>query len=436
MQIKPKELLRTLGKAYIVLTLLVLTRPFVSFLGPESGEFGGKIFYILFGLYIIIVPIALARLGRFVWVASRDKPLMFLIGFALISVLWSYAPAATLRQIMVFMGEGFLGVYVAMHYSLREQIGIFSWVLGIAAVLSLFVALIFPTIGIGSKGMAEAWTGIYDHKNVLGTLMALSAILFLLLTGDFRQKWVAWGGFSLSVTLVLLARSLTPLLAVIGILCLMPLYHSLRWRDMRAKAIVIFAGVLVVSVTIVIFAANPEPFFRAAGRDPVQNTFVGRIQLWDDLLHKVEKRPLLGYGLGGFWLGWEGESADIWAKYGWNPPHAHNGYLDIWLDLGLIGLGLMLCHIFLNFRRGIVLMRSTGATEDLWALAYLTFVSFTSLTGVTLITRRAGIFWALYVALSLSMCIQLRRMAIASTEHKQLPSAKKPNGKKRPSRAE
>jgi exopolysaccharide production protein ExoQ len=433
MKIKPKALLRTLGNVHIVLTLLVLTRPFVSFLGRESGESEGKIFFILFGLYLLILPIVLVRLGQFAWVALRDKLLMLLIGFAVISVLWSYAPEATLRQSVTFLGEAFLGVYLAMQYSLREQMRIFAWVLGIAAVLSLFVAFTFPTLGIGSTVHPEAWTGIYDHKNYLGRLMALSAVLFFLSSGDFRKRWVAWGGFILSASLVLLARSLTSLLALIAILGLMPLYRSLRWRDIRAKAMVIFAGALIVSVTIVILAANPEPFFRAAGRDPVQNTLVGRMQLWNDLLHKVEQRPLLGYGLGAFWLGWEGESADIWARHGW-ATHAHNGYLDIWLDLGLIGLVLMLSHIFLNFRRGLLLMRSTGATEGLWALAYLTFVSLTSLTEVTLLTRRAGIFWALYVALSISMCIQLRRIGITSNERKQLPSAKKPDGKKRLSR--
>ena len=415
MKIRTKNLWRSLGTIHVVITLFVLTRPFVAFLGAERGAFGGEIFYILFGLYVIIVPLVLARLGRFFWVASRDKLLMLLIGFALISVLWSYAPGATLRQIIVFMGETFLGVYLAMQYSLREQMRIFAWVFGIATVLSLIVTLAFPVIGLGSKGNPEAWTGIYDHKNLLGNLMALSAILFFIVTGNFKKKWIAWGGFILSVVLVFLSRSLTSLLALIVILALMPLYRSLRWRDIGAKAVVICTAILVISVTIVIVFATPDPFFKVAGRDPVHNTLVSRIHLWSDLLHKVEQRPLLGYGLGAFWLGLEGESADIWEKQdGWSPPHAHNGYLDIWLDLGLIGLGMMLFHLFINFLRGTFLMRSTATNSGIWALAFLTFLSFTSLTGVTLITRAAGIYWAFYVALSLSMCIQLRRMGIAS----------------------
>jgi len=431
LKIRPKNFWRTLGQIHIVLTLLVLTRPFASFLGGEKGEFKGKISFILFGLCLIIVPIVLVRLGRFVWVASRDKLLMVLIGFALISVLWSYAPEATLRQSVTLLGGAFLGIYLAMHYSVHEQMRIFAWVLGIAAVLSFFVALAFPALGIGITVNPEAWTGIYDHKNVLGRSMALSAVLFFISIGYLRKRWIGWGGFILSFVLVLLSRSLTSLVAVIAILGLMPLYRSLRWRDLRAKAVVICAVALLISVTIVMFAANPAPFFKAVGRDPVKNTLVvGRMQLWNDLLHKAEQRPLLGYGLGAFWLGWEGELADIGARHGWNPQSAHNGYLDIWLELGLIGLGVMLCHLFLNFRRGTILIRSSGAIEGLWALAYLTFLSLTNLTQATLITRSAGLFWTFYVALSVSMCIQLRRMSIASHEHAQLMSADKSNGGK------
>ena len=433
---KLKKFWRALALIHIILTLFVLTRPFVSFLGAEKGEFGGKIFYILFGLCLIIVPIVLVRLRQFVWVALRDKLLMLLIAFALISVLWSYAPEATLRQSVTLLGETFLGVYLAMHYSVREQMRIVAWVLGIAAVLSLIAALAFPTLGIGSKSMPEAWTGIYGHKNIFGKLMALSTVIFFIFTKDCRKKWIGWGGFILSFVLVLLSRSLTSLVALIVILGLMPLYRSLRWRDIRAKAVVICAGALVVSVTIVVLATNPDPFFNALGRDPGQNTLVSRMHLWGDLLHKVEQRPLLGYGLGAFWLGWEGESADIWSKQdGWTPPHAHNGYLDIWLDLGLIGLGIMLCHLVLNFRRGIGLMRSVGPTGGLWALAYLTFLLLTSLTEDTLITRAPGILWTIYVALTLSMCVRLHRIGIASNERKELLSAKNSNIMKRLTRA-
>jgi len=75
----------------------------------------------------------------------------------------------------------------------------------------------------------------------------------------------------------------------------------------------------------------------ALGKDV---TLTGRVPLWLALIPFLQERPWTGYGLGGFWLGWEGPSAYVWSQVGWDPSHGHNGYLDLWLDLGLIGLSL------------------------------------------------------------------------------------------------
>ena len=90
----------------------------------------------------------------------------------------------------------------------------------------------------------------------------------------------------------------------------------------------------------------------------------------------------------------------------------YQAYLDILLDLGLVGLVMAMIHILMSFRRGFILAHSTSTPEALWALAYLTFVSIASLAAVTLITVASGIFWTYYVALTLSLCQRTRQQSL------------------------
>ncbi len=61
------------------------------------------------------------------------------------------------------------------------------------------------------------------------------------------------------------------------------------------------------------------------------------------MLQEITKRPILGYGFHAFWgRGLSGEATNIALSTGWVLAHSHNGFLDIWLDLGAVGLGLVL----------------------------------------------------------------------------------------------
>ena len=74
----------------------------------------------------------------------------------------------------------------------------------------------------------------------------------------------------------------------------------------------------------------------AAGRDA---TFTGRTGLWETLLQEPIN-PLIGVGYASFWLGERLER--FWAMYPTSPPiEAHNGYLEVYLNLGLIGVCLL-----------------------------------------------------------------------------------------------
>lgn len=407
MNIGLAKLLGVLEKGFAVLALLLFTGALVPLLRQQGGfsldvSEGDPIMQALvFGVYAITLPLIVTRWKKAVRVVTREKLLIILVGLVVLSVLWSAAPQVTLRRSVALILTTSFGLYLAIRYSLREQLRLLAWMLTVAVLLSLLFALALPSYGIHQTGPhAGAWRGIYIHKNALGRSLGLGVLVFSLLTLSSRYRWVTCTILFLSVSLLLLSRSATPLLSSIAILSLLPLYSTFQWRYTLAIPFFNFAVIVGGSIAIWIFS-NLETVLGFFGRDP---TLTGRTELWVVLFEMIQKRPVLGYGYSGFWLGWQGESAYVWAVIPWQPTYAHNGFLELGLDLGLLGISLFVIGFLISFLRAVKWVHANKNTEGLFPLAYLTF-TLQSNIGDSIILKQNNIFWILYVATTLSMVI-------------------------------
>jgi O-antigen ligase len=155
----------------------------------------------------------------------------------------------------------------------------------------------------------------------------------------------------------------------------------------------------VVSITATtFFFSHSGAILGLLGRD---TTLTGRSDIWDAVSSKIQERLWLGFGYGGFWTGEDGESASIWQIVGWQVPHAHNGFLDLTLDLGLIGLIVFVMGFGITLAKAINYARLTKTLEGLFPLVFLTFMILANLTETALI--KPGIIWLFYVVVTLSL---------------------------------
>ena len=121
-----------------------------------------------------------------------------------------------------------------------------------------------------------------------------------------------------------------------GIILLM----RFRFAQKQAAYLGRYAIVLAVLPALVYFSPGGlATFVGQFGRDV---TLTGRTDLWADLL-KIPLNPILGAGYKSFWLG--PYVAQIWQKYYFHPNQAHNGYLETYLQGGLLGLGVLLLMV-------------------------------------------------------------------------------------------
>lgn len=397
-----------LEKVYASLVLFMMTRPLLAVF-----QVGGIDIQMLLIMVAFIHPaLYVARHWRGFWRLMRwDKLLMLLVFWAVASVSWSVAPNRTAISSLNLLAGTFFGVYLALRYRLRDQITIIAVALAIGAVSSVAVALLAPSLGRHTaRGSIEVWSGVYLHKNGLGRYMAICAVGFWLLATERWYRWWHWALFGLAVMLIVLASSGTALLTVIALLCLMPFYRQLRKRQPAARLLPY--TIIGIGLTLTLWLLFPDlnrafdTMLILLGRDPDRNSLLVRLALWEFVWEHIRERPFMGYGFDAFWF--EGDVKLLYYNNnatGWPVEQAHNGFLELWLQLGVIGLIGMVLHLLRTLWRALGIVRHVDRLEGMWVLSYLTILLLFSST-YSVLLGQLTVPWTLYVAVTLSICIQ------------------------------
>jgi O-antigen ligase len=284
-----------------------------------------------------------------------------------------------------------------------------GWSFVVIIIMSCLFAIALPTFGIMPSGVhAGAWRGIYVHKNVMGKVMVLAAMVFWLLATNPQKKswltWVDWIGLGLSFFLVIMSKSSSSMINLITIFALIPIYSTLHWRYyLMVPSIMTAIG--IGGILSLWFSANAATVLDGIGKDA---TLTGRADMWPYIIEMIEKHPWLGYGYNGFWGTADDPGAYVWAAAKWMPPNAHNGFLDLWLELGLLGVVVFAIGFGQTIVKGLIWIRHNQAGESIWFLLYLTNLVLANLSESSLLNRN-DIFWLLYVSMSFSLVMTVTK---------------------------
>lgn len=279
-----------------------------------------------------------------------------------LSCLWSYDPALTLRRAFKIVGAVVISWGVVMacwDYGRFERV--LRWSILAFLLASLAFMVVQPRLGIhqayeNEALLAGSWRGLSTHKNPFGAVAGVGLLFWLhaLLTGDERRG-LSLFALGISALCVLGSRSSTSLLC--AVLAGAVMVAALRTRLVhRPGGFLLFTGalLLVPFLWFVILSGFPTieqalgPLTQLLGRDL---TFTGRLPLWQALLDEIPQRPIFGAGFQAFW-GPAGTLSDAArAKAGWISVNGHNGYLDTTNELGLIGISLVLGAVVFDLRR-------------------------------------------------------------------------------------
>jgi O-antigen ligase len=358
-------------------------------------------------VYVVVAALLLHTRRDALLQIRNTKLLWAIVALAFVSVLWSDAPAWALRRCVNLAATCGFGLYLGYRYSPRQLLRLLGWTLLVAIVCSIVVVAILPDRGLDSAMTNHAWKGIFVQKNTLGRLMALGVVVFSFLASENKaHRWRYAAASLLCAGMIVAARSATSAMAVPILVMLVWLFALARQRSVW----LVFPSALVALVGFacaVLLFVDTEDLLLLLGRDA---TLSGRLEIWNAVLPKIMEHPWLGYGYSSFWMGLESKpSADLWSILGWHVPHSHNGFLDLAAELGFVGLGLFLIGFFVSMKYGLQWARSQRGMIGLWPLAYLSFMFLFNLSESSIL-KQDNIFWALYVATTVFVVNQARKV--------------------------
>ncbi|MEL6927079.1 MAG: O-antigen ligase family protein [Cyanobacteria bacterium J06600_6] len=400
--------IRPFEHAFSVVSLLLFSQGFYAIIlggsiGGDEGDIDSAFLRIAFLLiYAISFALLAFRSQRTLYFLKSNVWITLLVLMAVMSISWSTLPDVTFRKAISLIGTTFFAVYLASRYTFKEQLKIYGWSFGIAVVCSLLFGIALPQYGISTfEAVGESWRGIYPHKNGLGQNMFISFLTFYFLSvisSDKKQKLLFQAFYGLSIILTILAQSGTSLMGIIFIFTTAQVLNSLSLTSKKGVLTILLA-VIAASLILFVFFVNFEALLNANDKDI---TLTGRTPLWATLWEFMRARPWLGFGYGSFFDGLSREGNLVWKVHTWVPIHAHNGYIHLWLQLGVIGLGTLIFGYVKCLFTSLSRYLTSKNLRMLWVFLFLLYTVTLNITEVSFLSSQ-GIVWIISLVAIYSM---------------------------------
>jgi O-antigen ligase len=322
--------------------------PFASHSDIDASEAAGGSAVrqiVLLGLCGALTPFVLNRLSYFRALLARERLLVLIVAWSGLSILWALAPDIAFRRWALAVVVIFLVASLCALINDTRRIHYIALVAtGLVMSANYLVIVSMPEVGLETEVRGTYWTGIQPHKNGAGLVAAIAILVWLFAWRRFAPSWVMLGGAGLWLIFLVQTGSRTSQFAlVMAIACTVML--SMDSQHLRRAAIFLVVSVLLIGVSMLLTGILPVESVLAAIFG--ETTFTGRTVLWSFLISQIHARPIQGIGFGSFW-GVSAAGPINASEHDWfaTTVQGHNGYLDITVTTGVVGLAL--CLLFLT----------------------------------------------------------------------------------------
>jgi O-antigen ligase len=338
-------------------------------------------------LAVLIVTLSIIELVRH-RVDPRRLPIWLLLFLALgaLSITWSAYPGAAALGVVLTLATTAVATFLATCLSWEEVLETFSdtmrWVLGLSLLFEFIVAAFVrrPLLPfwvdyshLEKVPAAFYWSrnllfeggriqGIVGNANILGMLALLAVIVFALRLAA-RKGSPVWGWAWLVAALATLAltRSSTVIVAGVAVMLVATFLAVVQRTSGRARLAVFASGVtLAIALAVVAFLAR-GPLLGLLGKS---SDLTNRLDIWRTVGELALQRPAAGWGWVGYWNPWVEPFDDLIVIKGVTYLQAHNAWLDVFFQLGVIGVVLFALLVL------GALVRSWGMAAELTRIRY------------------------------------------------------------------
>ncbi len=260
-----------------------------------------------------------------------------MVGFLIImgvNIFISVDSAITIQRLLALSINIFIAYYLSVRSStdltLKAIANAFRNVLVITSIFTLLVYFVDASTLIDqgeNSNLRGTFKGLFPMKNVLGRFM----VLFILF--EFSRNKINYFLIALASFWLVVSQSATGLVAAATLIPIM-LTTSLSNNKKLATILLISMAVVLVFFPIIL----DLDYVKVILSEYLDKStdLSGRTTLWPYVIEAALERPWFGYGFSAFW---ESENAQqqVLRYFNWSPNHAHNGFIQLLIDFGLLG---------------------------------------------------------------------------------------------------
>ncbi len=284
------------------------------------------------------------------------------VAWAAFSILWTAYPEASVTTLLLLLSTTvqamFIGAVLTWRELVRSIASALKWILGLSIVFELWVSLVWrgpvmPAFGRPESGVdpIEMWSrdnlfdggriqGLFGNANALAYVALLGLIVFSLrIASRAPRRGLLYAWIALSLFLFIRAGSATAYLSAAGVAIVLAtalLIRTTRRPGGRTRYYLAYA-VIAVGGLVALWTGR-ERLFTLLGRS---SDLTGRERIWGLVWERAAERPVLGWGFSTPWVPTD-PFFDGWiVDHGVTVMQAHNMWLDVFLQLGVIGVALV-----------------------------------------------------------------------------------------------
>jgi O-antigen ligase len=355
-------------------------------------------------LALLVAGLVVLARRRLPWadIAAVNKMLLAYGLYCAASTLWADVPAIAARRLVKDGGNLVMALIVLSEPApWRAAALLLRRVALVLLPASLLFVIAFPELGTDRRlDGSVMYTGVTHQKNELGRLCLVAGLALLWLTWLDKatqsqrptlDRWLTGLLTALALGLLMLSESRTALACLMlgAALMLAVRLPLLRQHPSRLVGAAVVTAALLTAADLA-FGLRDEAF-ELLGRDA---TLTHRTGIWRMLL-TLPTQPAFGEGFMSFWSGPRLQA--IWTMLQAGILQAHNGYLEQYLNLGVVGVGFMVAL----FALGLLGARAQLATDVPGGLLRLAFLATAALYNVSeaAFHGQTAVWWLTLLAL-------------------------------------
>lgn len=335
----------------------------VNLLASQYTE-GSPVDATVYGLLIAAGMLALNSRSRQVRAFLQGNgPLVLFFLYCLLSTVWSDYPVIAFKRWIKAIGDVTMILIILTDPNPLAATRRFIFRAAIVLMpLSVLFIKYYPNFGrtYNQWTWLPMYTGVTTNKNSLGVICLVCGIGALWsFIGAFEDRQMPRRTGHLIVQGILLvtaaglivkANSITSL-SCLAIACAVMVMSTQRWvARLRGGVQAVVAGAIALPL-FAVFIDSAGELVQSLGRNA---TLTGRTGIWKAAL-SLHTNPLLGTGFETFWLG--DRLQQVWNMTEKGIQEAHNGYLEVYLNLGWIGVLLLGVLIVTGYRHALAAFR-------------------------------------------------------------------------------